>query len=44
MQEVQLSGEEFKKNSGFYFTKEGAEYKKATINVMKKSTVNGKDK
>lgn len=30
-----LTGEEFRKQSGFYFTKDGAEYKKATIKVCK---------
>lgn len=41
--EVIFSEEEFKKNSGFYFSKDGPEYKKATFNVLKKFTVNGKD-
>ena len=44
-EEVMLSSEEFKKNSGFYFTqKEGAQHKKAVINIVKKSMVNGKEK
>ena len=39
---VQFLNEEFKKNSGFYFTKDGAEYKKAAINIVKK-TLGGVD-
>ena len=39
--EIQFrEGDKFNKKSGFYFTKEGAEYKKATIKVMK-STADG---
>ena len=30
-----FSGEEFRKQSGFYFTKEGAEYKRMTIKIVK---------
>lgn len=33
--EITFSGEEFKKKSGFYFTKEGAELKRAIIQVIK---------
>jgi len=32
--EIVISDEEFKKRSGFYFTKDGAEFKKATIKVI----------
>ena len=36
--QVEFQNEVFQKSSGLYFTKDGAEFKKAVINILKKST------
>ena len=43
--EIHLTDEEFKKSTGFYFTKNGAELKMAKIEILKQSSqdVNGQD-
>ena len=40
-----MTDEEFKKSTGFYFTKNGAELKMAKIEILKQSSqdVNGQD-
>ena len=37
MSELKFDDEKFEKKSGFYFTKDGAEFKKASIQVIKVS-------
>ena len=41
--QVTFYDQEFRKNSGFYFTKDGAEHKKAEIKVLLKTSATAEE-